>query len=272
MQAMNFYVPTRTVVGAMLEFQGAWKAMEPAMLLPPHHRPPVHPVLYIKPANTWCRTGDTVWLPAIDGATTNATATATAAATATPTGGAAGEHAVAEIEVGATLGITFARTAARVSAQEALSFVSGYCVVNDVTVPHSALLRPPMRQKCRDGFCPIGPWVPAAQVADPGQLTIRAYVNGQLRQTSHTSQLRRSVAQLIADVSEFMSLAPGDLLLIGVAEGAPRAKAGDTIAVEIDSIGRLENPLRRETPYKPALGSGEPGEAGASQLTKQVSA
>lgn len=202
----------------MLEFQGAWAAMEPAMLLPPHHRPPVHPVLYIKPANTWCRAGVPVRLPAD----------------------------VPEVEVGATLGISFARTAARVSEAQALQFVSGYCVVNDVTVPHTAMLRPPMRQKCRDGFCPIGPWVPASQVTDPGQLGIRIFVNGELRQTSHTRHLRRSVARLIADVSEFMSLAPGDLLLIGVPDGAPRARSGDSMAIEIDGIGRLENPLQHE--------------------------
>lgn len=212
------HFPTRTVVGAMLEFQGAWTAMEPAMVQPPHHRPPVHPVLYIKPANSWCRAGNPVLLPAD----------------------------VPEVEVGATLGITFARTASRVSETQALQFVSGYCIVNDVTVPHTALLRPPMRQKCRDGFCAIGPWVPAAQVHDPGQLGIRAYVNGELCQTSHTRQLRRGVARLIADVSEFMSLAPGDLLLIGVPEGAPRAKAGDIMAIEIDGVGRLENSLQHE--------------------------
>jgi 5-oxopent-3-ene-1,2,5-tricarboxylate decarboxylase/2-hydroxyhepta-2,4-diene-1,7-dioate isomerase len=55
------------------------------------------------------------------------------------------------------------------------------------------------------------------------------------------------VAQLIADVSEFMTLAPGDLLFIGVAEQPARARAGDTIAVEIDGIGRLENPLQAES-------------------------
>ncbi len=243
---MNFF-PTRTVVGAMFEFQSAWQAAEPTMLQPPHHRPPVHPVLYLKPANTWRRAGDTVWLPE-SGA------------------GEAAEHAVPEVEVGATLGITFACTAARVSAQEALSFVSGYCVVNDVTVPHSALLRPPMRQKCRDSFCPIGPWVPAAQVADPGQLTLRAYVNGQLRQTSSTRELRRSVAQLIAEVSEFMSLAPGDLLLMGVPHPAPRAQAGDTMAVEIEGIGRLENPVRREAAHP------DNHRTGATNLTPRVQA
>ncbi len=212
------FFPTRTVVGAMLEFQGAWRLMEPAMLQAPHHKPPVHPVLYIKPANTWQRAGQPVLLPAD----------------------------VPEVEVGATLGITFSRTASRVKEADALQFVSGYCVVNDVTVPHAALLRPPMRQKCRDGFCPIGPWAPAAQVPDPGNLALRTYVNGELRQSNHTRNLRRSVARLIADVSEFMSLAPGDLLLIGVPENAARAKPGDHMAVEIDGIGRLENPLQLE--------------------------
>jgi 5-oxopent-3-ene-1,2,5-tricarboxylate decarboxylase / 2-hydroxyhepta-2,4-diene-1,7-dioate isomerase len=210
--------PRRTVVGAMLEFQGAWQAMAAAMLLPPHHQAPVHPVLYIKPANTWARPGQPVLLP----------------------------PEVTEVEVGATLGISFARAASRVHAADALQFVAGYCVVNDVTVPHSALLRPPMRQKCRDGFCPIGPWMPASALPDPGALTLRAYVNGELRQSNNTRQLRRSVARLIADVSEFMTLAPGDLLLVGVPEGAPRVRAGDTMAVEIDGIGRLENPLQHE--------------------------
>ena len=212
------FFPTRTVVGALLEFQGAWQAMEPVMAQPPHHRPPVHPVLYIKPANTWARHGDPVLLP----------------------------PDVAEVEIGATLGISFARAASRVNAAQALSHVSGYCVVNDVTVPHQSLLRPPMRQKCRDGFCPIGPWVSASELPDPGTLEIRSYVNGELRQRSRTTQLRRSVAQLIADVSEFMTLAPGDLLLIGVDAKPARARVGDHMAVEIDGIGRLENPLHAE--------------------------
>ena len=128
-----------------------------------------------------------------------------------------------------------------------MSFVAGYCIVNDVTVPHASLLRPPMKQKCRDGFCPIGPLVPASAVANPAALEIRSYVDGELRHTANTATLRRSVARLIADVSEFMSLAPGDLLLVGVPHGVPRARAGQSIAIEIDGLGRLENTLVRET-------------------------
>lgn len=78
---------------------------------------------------------------------------------------------------------------------------------------------------------------------DTGALEIRSYVNGELRQRSHTAQLRRSMARLIADVSEFMTLAPGDLMLIGVDAQPARARVGDTMAVEIDGIGRPENPL-----------------------------
>ncbi len=207
----------RTVVGAMFEFQSAWDAALPAMALEPHHRPPVHPVLYLKPANTWSHHGHAVVLP----------------------------DDVSEVEVGATLGVAFARAASRVREAQALDFVAGYCIVNDVTVPHSAWLRPPMKHKCRDGFCPIGPLVPAQAVRDPMALEIRSYVDGALRHRASTATLRRSVARLIADVSEFMTLAPGDLLLVGVPFGVPRATSGQGVAIEIDGLGRLENTLVR---------------------------
>ena len=208
----------RTVVGALLNFRGAWAAMEPAMHREPHHRPPVHPVLYIKPANTWCGAGDPVMLP----------------------------PEVEEIEVGATLGLVMGRTASRVRIEDALDCVAGYIIVNDVTIPHTSVLRPPLKQKCRDGFCPMSALVPATEVRDPDALAIRVYVNGELRMTNSTAHLVRNVRQLIADVSEFMSLAPGDVLLVGVPEDAPRARAGDRVAIEIDGLGHLESHLRAE--------------------------
>jgi 5-oxopent-3-ene-1,2,5-tricarboxylate decarboxylase/2-hydroxyhepta-2,4-diene-1,7-dioate isomerase len=88
--------------------------------------------------------------------------------------------------------------------------------------------------------------MPAAEVSDPDALGIRVYVNGELRLENSTVNLVRNVSKLIADVSEFMSLARGDVLLVGVPESAPRARAGDRIAVEIDGLGRLENTLRAE--------------------------
>jgi 5-oxopent-3-ene-1,2,5-tricarboxylate decarboxylase/2-hydroxyhepta-2,4-diene-1,7-dioate isomerase len=208
----------KTVVGALLNFRGAWAAMEPAMQREPHYKPPVHPVLYIKPANTWRGAGDPIVLP----------------------------PDVQEIEVGPTLGLVMGRTAARVPVEDALDYVAGYVIVNDVTVPHTSVLRPPLKQKCRDSFCPMSTVMPAAEVSDPDSLGIRVYVNGELRLENSTVNLVRNVSKLIADVSEFMSLARGDVLLVGVPESAPRARAGDRIAVEIDGLGRLENTLRAE--------------------------
>ena len=208
----------KTVVGALLNFRGAWAAMEPAMREAPHHRPPVHPVLYIKPANTWVGPGEAVRLP----------------------------EDVPEVEVGATLGLVMGRAASRLSEAEALAHVAGYAIVDDVTVPHAAVLRPPMKQKCRDTFCPIGPVVPAAAVANPDALGIRVYVNGTLRQQSDTGQLVRRTAKLVADVTEFMSLEAGDILLVGVPEGAPRVRVGDRVAIEIDGLGRLEHDIVAE--------------------------
>ncbi len=208
----------KTVIGTMLNFRGAWAAMEAAMHEAPHHKPPAHPVLHIKPANTWIGDGQAIVLPAD----------------------------VDEVEVGATLGLVMGRATSRVQEHNAMSHVGGYVIVNDVTVPHDSLLRPPMKQKCRDTFCPIGPMVDAARVARPDALTIRAYVNGELRQTNSTSNLVRGMARLIADVSEFMTLDAGDVLLVGVPEDAPRARPGDRVAIEIEGLGRLANPVERE--------------------------
>ena len=208
----------KTVVGAWLNYRGAWAAMEGTMREPPHHKPPEYPVLYVKPANTWSEAGQPIVLPAD----------------------------VPEVEVGAALGVVIGRPAARVRAADALSHVAGYRIVNDVTVPHEKVLRPPLKQKCRDTFCPMGPVVEASQVGAPDALAIRAYVNGELRQSSDTSQLVRAVARLIADVTEFMTLDEGDVLLVGVPENPPRARVGDRVAVEIDGLGRLENAIEAE--------------------------
>lgn len=208
----------KTVVGPLLNFRGAWAAMEPAMHREPHFKPPQHVVLYIKPANTWRKGGDDVVLP----------------------------EGVDEVEVGATLGVVIGASASRVSERDALSHVAGYVAVNDVTVPHAAVLRPPIKQKCRDSFCPMGVMVPASSVPDPDALEIRAYVNGELKASNTTRNLVRPVAKLLADVTDFMTLEAGDVVLVGVPENVPRARAGDWVAVEIDGVGQVENALRAE--------------------------
>lgn len=205
-----------TMVGTLLNFRGVLDRMSPVLHEPPYKEPPRAPVLYIKPQNTWTAHGASIVVP----------------------------DDVATVELGATLGIVIGRSASRVPATRALDYVRGYIVVNDLTVPHQSVYRPAIKARCRDGFCPIGAEVVARDaVGNVDALAIRAYVNGELRQTNNTRNLVRPVARLIADVTEFMTLATGDVLLIGVAEDPPIAVAGDRIAVEVDGVGRLENML-----------------------------
>lgn len=209
------------VYGTLLNHRDAMAALGAAASRPPYGAPPKAPVLYVKPRNTLAATQTAVVVPAD----------------------------APQLEVGATLGIVIGRVACRVGEPAALDHVAGYTIVNDVSVPHASYYRPQVRCKARDGFCPIGPHVVVrASVANPDDLAIRVYVDGALVQQASTSGMGRPVARLIADVTEFMTLAPGDVLMLGVAPGAPRVRAGQRVEIEITGIGRLENWFVAEPP------------------------
>jgi len=212
-----FLPPTRgTVYGTLLNHRDALAALGEQVHAAPYKAPPQAPILYIKPRNTVVGHRVPVVVP--------------------------GD--VPELEIGATLGIVIGCTASHVTEAEALGFVAGYTVLNDISVPHASLYRPSMRFKCHDGFCPMGPTIVArALVPDPDALAIAVAVDGKTVQRTSTAGLVRPVARLIADVTEFMTLFPGDVLTVGVAAGAPRARAGQTVTITIDGVGRLENPL-----------------------------
>jgi 5-oxopent-3-ene-1,2,5-tricarboxylate decarboxylase / 2-hydroxyhepta-2,4-diene-1,7-dioate isomerase len=211
--------PLGTAYGALLNHRAALAALGDAVHAAPYKAPPKAPVLYIKPRNTLAGHGDPIVVPADAG----------------------------ELEIGATLGIVIGRDACRVAEADALACVAGYTICNDVSVPHASFYRPSLRFKCRDGFLPIGPWVVAARhVADPNALAVRVSIDGQLVQQTSTAGMQRPVARLIAELSAFMTLAAGDLLMLGVAAGAPRARAGQRVRIHIDGIGSLENPLVAE--------------------------
>jgi 5-oxopent-3-ene-1,2,5-tricarboxylate decarboxylase/2-hydroxyhepta-2,4-diene-1,7-dioate isomerase len=205
-----------TVYGTLLNHRDALAALGEQMHAAPYKAPPQAPVLYIKPRNTLVGHRVPVVVPAD----------------------------APELEIGATLGLVIGRTACRVSESQALAHVAGYTVVNDIGIPHDSLYRPSMRFKCRDGFCPIGPAVIArALVGDPGALHVSVAIDGEVVQRSSTADLVRPAARLIVDVSEFMTLFPGDVLMLGVAAGAPRAHAGQRVTITIAEVGELETPL-----------------------------
>jgi 5-oxopent-3-ene-1,2,5-tricarboxylate decarboxylase/2-hydroxyhepta-2,4-diene-1,7-dioate isomerase len=132
-----------------------------------------------------------------------------------------------------------------VGIDDALAYVAGYTCANDVGLhdfrhaDRGAMLR----VKGQDGFLPLGPeLVPAAEF-DPEDFTLRTYVNGEVVQEGHASDLLFGVAYQLADLCRLITLEPGDVVLTGTPAHSRPMEPGDTVAVEIGGIGRLESTI-----------------------------
>lgn len=142
------------------------------------------------------------------------------------------------------LAVVIGRPCKDVGEREALDFVAGYTIANDVTVRDyiTDTFRPPVKAKGWDTFGPLGPFlVDRDDVPDVGNLTLRAFVNGELRQEGTTRQLAFSVPRIISDISQVMTLLPGDVILTGTPKGLSHIYPGDVMRLEIDHLGVLEN-------------------------------
>jgi 2-keto-4-pentenoate hydratase/2-oxohepta-3-ene-1,7-dioic acid hydratase in catechol pathway len=160
-----------------------------------------------------------------------------------------------EVDYEAELGVVIGTSAKRVSEADALDHVEGYICLNDVSARDMQFGDGQWtRGKSPDTFCPVGPrLVPREEIADPQQLGIRCILNGETMQDSSTSQMIFSVAEIIAYVSQVITLEPGDLIATGTPAGVgvfkdPKVllKDGDEVSIEIDGLGTLTNPVRKE--------------------------
>ncbi|BAP44114.1 fumarylacetoacetate hydrolase family protein [Pseudomonas sp. LJDD11] len=212
-----------TLLGVALNYQGLLEQRLAEFEQAPYKQPPVKPVLFIKTPNTRNSHQGQVIQPR-------------------------GER----LQAGPALGVVIGKSASRVSLENALAHVSGYLIVNEFSLPEDSYYRPAVKAKCRDGFCALGPeLVPAAQVADAGQLTLELFVNGELRQQNSTANWVRNVPQLIAEISEFMTLHEGDVLITGTPEGRVDVVPGDRVEVQISGLGRLSNSIVAEQEPRP---------------------
>jgi len=191
------------------------------------------PYLFMKPLSTLTHPGDAVRIPA---------------------------SSPSQIDWEIELGVIIGRPCSQVSAAEALSYVAGYTVVNDISDrgfrPNPDRTPRPkdpffdwLHGKWHDTFCPLGPCIlPADECDDPQNLALKLTVNGQVEQNSSTSHMTFGVAEILAFVSSLVSLAPGDLISTGTPAGVGKAKnrflqAGDSLFAEIAGIGTLTNPV-----------------------------
>ena len=148
------------------------------------------------------------------------------------------------------LGVVIGKSARNVREADALDHVLGYCNMNDVSERHLQTLTGQwLLGKTLDKFLPVGPYVVTAdEISDPQNLSIKGWMNGDLRQNSSTADMIFSVAEIIAFASKVMTLSPGDVISTGTPEGVilgmePKVwmKPGDEYVVEVEGLGRLTN-------------------------------
>ncbi len=234
----SFYWPAGTVYGTLLNFRDEIEALGPQMSQSPYKAPPQAPVLFVKTANTWSRNGAAVPVPA----------------------------RVPAVEVGATIAMVIKTAPAFTEFEPNLPFFHveyskfainievDYVLMNDISVPHTSFFRPPVKFKCLDGFLGVGSQrVSSHQVGNIADLTLEVRINNQLCQKVNFAGMVRSAAQLLADVSEFMTLQEGDVLMLGcdclLGGGRPRARVGDRIDISVPGVpafGILSNTLVAE--------------------------
>ena len=198
-----------TVYGVILNDHASVRKIGEALQAPPYKGAPQAPAMYIKPANTHAACGAVVILP----------------------------QGAASVEVGATLGLVLGRAAARLSPGEALGALTGIVLAGDLSLPHDSYYRPAIREKCFDGALPLGRVQP---LVDLTSLVLTTEIDGRIVEQRSLADLVRNPAQLLADVSEFMTLAQGDVLLVGVSYQAPQATAGSRVRISAEGVGRLE--------------------------------
>jgi 2-keto-4-pentenoate hydratase/2-oxohepta-3-ene-1,7-dioic acid hydratase in catechol pathway len=160
-----------------------------------------------------------------------------------------------QLDYEAELAVVIGRRCRHVRAEEAFRVIAGYMVTNDVSVRDWQLKAPTATLgKSFDTHGPTGPWLTTAdEVADPEALGIRTLVNGVVKQDGSTGEMVNGIAAQIAYLSQVVTLEPGDVIATGTPHGVAAGRtpvewlrAGQTVRIEIDGLGHLENPVIAE--------------------------
>jgi 5-oxopent-3-ene-1,2,5-tricarboxylate decarboxylase/2-hydroxyhepta-2,4-diene-1,7-dioate isomerase len=204
-----------TVYGVALNDAAERATLAPRFIETPYLAPPQAPVLYIKSRNCLVTSPAEVRL----------------------------DDDVTEVEVGATIGVIFGRDASRESPDSALSAIAAACLVADLSDPHDSYYRPAVRARCRDGFLPFG--AAAAFTSELLDSVVTTRIDGESVHRWALERTVRDVATLIVDITAFMTLEAGAVLLVGLPGDGVRIKAGHRVTIHADRLPQVQFDLLR---------------------------
>jgi len=147
----------------------------------------------------------------------------------------------------AELAFIIGKVGRNIPESEAMSYIAGFTIINDITarkMQHEDMKEgnPWFRSKSIDTFCPCGPCiVPVDSITNPHNLNIELKVNGETRQKANTKDMIFTIPVIIAYISKYMTLQPGDIISTGTPAGVSGIKSGDEIEISIEKIGTLKN-------------------------------
>jgi 2-keto-4-pentenoate hydratase/2-oxohepta-3-ene-1,7-dioic acid hydratase in catechol pathway len=149
------------------------------------------------------------------------------------------------------LAVVIGKRAFQVSQDDALDYVAGYTITNDISARDQRRSGQWFYSKGQDSYAPLGPWlVTADEIGDPQALDVELRVNGETKQKANTRYMLFSIRELIADITSGMTLEPGDVIAtgspsgVGAAQNPPQyLQPGDVVELEIEKIGLLSNPV-----------------------------
>lgn len=207
----------KTVFGVALNYQTVLAEHAKTFTEKPYVFLPKKPVLFIKTPNTYNFTGK-VAKPANE-----------------------------RLQAGATLAVVMGKSATRVSIADALSYVKGVTVGNEFSLPEESFYRPAIKAKCRDGFMALSEnVVPLSEIYNVNGLGITVSLNGEVKQEANTNEWIRDISALISEITDYMTLHEGDILLTGTPAGRFDLAVGDEVTVTIEHVGSLSTTVVAE--------------------------
>jgi len=145
------------------------------------------------------------------------------------------------VDYEAELAVVMGRPAKGVAEKAAWDYILGYTAINDVTARDLQKKDGQFtRSKSFDTFAPLGPWI-ETEIADPDNVTVEAFLNGEQRQHANTNNMVFGVAYLVSFISRIMTLLPGDIIATGTPAGIGPMRPGDVVEIRVAGIGTLKN-------------------------------